>query len=655
MTRLRKVYFISAIVFLCILAISPFKDYFSEWRTVQRNYNQYIKKLPQKIKPIPLAMKQIWIPKLNKTDRCITCHIGIDDAKLVNAPLPFGSHPKIPHEMDNFGCTICHDGQGLATNFSDAHLPSAFWDKPVLPNRYLESSCGRCHINENLKLTPTLNLGNQEIEELNCLGCHDLSGGYKKPYIPSLNGIGSKVVGRSWLTHWLKNPRDIRPQTKMPNFLLSGKEVEILSDFLMSFKSFSNDTKLDSLPEIYLKNKDDDKFITSGKTLFSEARCISCHSVEGKGGYLAPELGKIASEATASWIFNNIKNVHLLQPGVEMPQYGFSPEEIAQVTAYMESDFVDRDTPKDTIVHVPPPNFFEQGITLFNQYNCGGCHDLSSEKVSLNRGPDLTSMGSKKTYQIDFGTTNITHTLYDYIDAKIRSPRAFGGTARMPEYQLTTANNQAVTTVLLSWQNEPLPREFVRTAPSSAKFDPQGKVGQIIQKYSCLKCHTINKTGGTIAPDLSIVGSQDQPKWVEGYFRVPYSIRPIMEERMPNLFIAEDEIETLTDYFFKVLLSDSLYIPNGFDDSASAIARGQGLFREKYGCQSCHIVGGSGGYVGPPLDKTGDRLQPGWIYRWLLNPQKYKPETLEPRSGMSEAEAKDITAYLISLKTGKKL
>jgi cytochrome c1 len=76
------------------------------------------------------------------------------------------------------------------------------------------------------------------------------------------------------------------------------------------------------------------------------------------------------------------------------------------------------------------------------------------------------------------------------------------------------------------------------------------------------------------------------------------------------------------------------------------------LFREKYGCQSCHIVGGSGGYVGPPLDKTGDRLQPGWIYRWLLNPQKYKPETLEPRSGMSEAEAKDVTAYLISLKTG---
>ncbi len=652
MNKLRKVYFITAIVFLSILAISPLKDYFSEWRSVQRDYNRYIEKLPQKVKPTPLVLKQIWVPKLNRIDRCITCHTGIDNGKLANAPLPFRSHSQIPHDIATFGCTICHNGQGLATNFSDAHLPSAFWDKPLLPSRYLESSCGRCHINENLKLTPALNRGRQEISELNCIGCHDLYGGYKKSFIPSLNGIGNKVVNRNWLTHWLKNPREIRPQTKMPNFILSNKEVEILSDFLMSFKSFSNGVRLDSLPEIYFKNKDEDNFIALGKTRFSEARCISCHAVEGKGGHLAPDLAKIASKATAVWIFNCINNVHLLQPGVEMPQYGFSTKETAAITAYMESEFVDRDSPVDTVaVHQPPANFFEQGIALFNQYNCGGCHGLSSEKVSLSRGPDLTAIGSKKTYQIDFGTTNIPHTLYDYIDAKIRSPRTFGGSTRMPEYKLNKADNQAITAVLLACQNEALPREYVRTVPHPPKYDPQGKVGQIIQKYSCLKCHTINQTGGTIAPDLSIVGSQLQQKWVESYFKVPYSLRPIMEERMPNLFIAEDEIGSLTDYFNKVLISDSLSIENGWDNSAEAIARGQGLFREKYGCQSCHIVGGNGGYVGPPLDKTGDRLVPGWIYHWLLNPQKYKPETLEPRNGLSEAEAKDLTAYLMSLKT----
>jgi nitric oxide reductase subunit C len=220
----------------------------------------------------------------------------------------------------------------------------------------------------------------------------------------------------------------------------------------------------------------------------------------------------------------------------------------------------------------------------------------------------------------------------------------------MPKYQLSEADRQAIIAVLLSHQNEPLPREFVRTVPPPPKYDPQGKLGQVIRKYSCLKCHTINQTGGTIAPDLSIVGSQLQQQWVERYFKLPYSLRPIMEERMPNLFISEDEVKTLTDYFYTVVVDDSISIGDDWNNSAAAIERGQGLFREKYGCQSCHILGGKGGYVGPPLDDTGNRLQPGWVFRWLMNPQKYKPGTVEPRTGMPEAEAKDLTAYLMSLK-----
>src|SRR5450759_4577568 len=145
MNKLRKVYFITAIVFLSILAISPLKDYFSEWRSVQRDYNRYIEKLPQKVKPTPLVLKQIWVPKLNRIDRCITCHTGIDNGKLANAPLPFRSHSKIPHDIATYGSTICHTGQWLATNFRDALLPSSFWNKPLLPTRYVESSCWRFH------------------------------------------------------------------------------------------------------------------------------------------------------------------------------------------------------------------------------------------------------------------------------------------------------------------------------------------------------------------------------------------------------------------------------------------------------------------------------------------------------------------------------
>ncbi len=651
MKKLYRIYAIACIVFLGVLTISPFKDYFHEWRSVQKEYNKYIQKLPQKVGPVPVALQQIWVRELDRIDRCVTCHVGINDSKLASAPQPFRSHPQIPHDTEKYGCTICHEGQGLATDFADSHLLSEFWDKPVLPNRYLESSCGRCHINENLELTPTLNRGRELIDDFNCKACHDLPPGYSKPFVPSLDGIGSKVVNRSWLVRWLQNPQEIQPQTKMPDFMLSNEESEILTDFLMSFKSFGENVRLDSLPEVYRQRKDEDEFIQLGKTRFREARCISCHAVEGKGGHLAPDLIKIGSKASAVWIFNFIKNPHRLQYGIEMPQYGFSTEEVAAVTAYMESEFLDWDVPEDTAaVHQVPANFFEQGLALYNQYNCGGCHSLSSKKISQNPGPDLTSVGSKKIYEIEFGSAHIPHTLHDYVEAKINAPRIFGESAKMPDYKFEKSDYQAITTVLLSYQNEPLPREFIRTVSRPSTYSPQGNVGMILQKYSCLKCHVINQTGGTIAPELSIVGSQLQQSWIEGYFKLPYSLRPVMEERMPNLFISDDEIETLTDYFNTVLVDDSIFIGNDWDNSTAAIERGQGLYREKYGCQSCHILGGTGGYVGPPLDGTGNRLQPGWVYQWLMNPQKYKPGTLEPNTGMSEGEAKDLTAFLMSQK-----
>jgi mono/diheme cytochrome c family protein len=649
MKKLRLAYAILSVVFLGVLAVSPLKNYFREWRAVQQEYNEVIRELPQRVQPISIGLQQIWARDLDRIDRCTSCHLGISDSKLAEAPQPFTTHPKIFHDTDKFGCTICHGGQGLATEYEEAHQPTEFWDKPVLPKKYLQASCGSCHINEALAETPVLNRGRELVEELSCVACHDLAG-FEKAWTLALNGIGTKV-NRDWLVRWLKNPQAERPATKMPNFMLSGDEVEVLADFLMSFKNFENNARLAPLPKVFDEKKDTDAFINLGKTRFREARCISCHAVEGRGGKLAPDLAKTASKTSAVWLYNYIRNPKRLQPGVEMPQHGFTEEEAAAVVAYMASEFIDWDLPEEdsTAEHTPAPNFFEQGLAVFNKYNCGGCHALGTDKVAENKGPGLTAIGSKEIFLIDFAGTDIPHTRHDFIDAKLESPRAFGENMRMPRYTLSDEDRDAITTALLAQKSEPLPRKFVRDRPERPDFTPQGEIGKILNKYACLKCHTINGTGGKIAPDLSIVGSQLQREWMKDYFKIPYSLRPIVEERMPNLFIAEDEVEKLLDYFETVLIDDSISIASDFARTPEMAERGKGLYFEKYGCQSCHIIDGKGGYVGAPLDRSGERLQPGWAFKWLMHPQKYKPETVEPRSGMSEAEARDIVAYLMTL------
>jgi mono/diheme cytochrome c family protein len=655
LSRLNKIYAVTSIVFLISLAVSPLKDYFREWRHIQNNFNETIEKLPQKVKPVSIGLQQIWVRDLDRIDRCTTCHLGIDNIKLKTAPQPFKLHSKVYHDVEKFGCTICHEGQGLATDYDEVHLPTEFWDRPLLPKKYIESSCGRCHINTNLTSTPSLNLGKKLITDLSCSGCHNKPG-IRKNFTPSLDGIGRKVIGRNWVLNWLKDPLQYQPNTKMPNFVLSDQETDILTDFLMSFKTFINGETLEPLPNIYFKNKDNEDFIALGQTRFAEARCISCHAIEGKGGKLATDLSKIASKAKEDWIYNYIKNPRKFQPQVEMPQYGFSDEEAAAITAYMKSEFIDWDaSEEDTTGHTPLPDFYEKGLALFNKYNCGGCHRLSAKGIIENLGPDLATVGSKRTYQIDWGETEIPHTIYDFIENKINNPREFGENTRMPHYSLARYQTEAITTYLLSLKEESLPENYIQRADEKPERLMQGEVGRIFKKYACLKCHSLNSSGGDVAPDLTTVGSQLKTEWMRDYFKLPYTLRPIVEERMPNLFISNNEVEILLNYFNNVLLDDSLQTPVNMVINKESEERGGSLFYEKYGCQSCHIVGGKGGYVGPPLDNIGSRLKPGWIYNWLMNPQKYKPETIEPRTGMPVQDASDITAFLMSLKKSGQL
>jgi cytochrome c len=84
-------------------------------------------------------------------------------------------------------------------------------------------------------------------------------------------------------------------------------------------------------------------------------------------------------------------------------------------------------------------------------------------------------------------------------------------------------------------------------------------------------------------------------------------------------------------------------------------------FIEAYGCDACHTIPGVGGadaVVGPPLTKWALRSyiagslpnRPENLVRWIMNPHEIEPGTAMPNLGVSEAEARDIAAYLYTLR-----
>lgn len=88
--------------------------------------------------------------------------------------------------------------------------------------------------------------------------------------------------------------------------------------------------------------------------------------------------------------------------------------------------------------------------------------------------------------------------------------------------------------------------------------------------------------------------------------------------------------------------------------------RGADLVRD-YGCTSCHQLSdgrGPVGRVGPPLDGVGARQviagrlpnTPGNLQAWIRDPQEIVPGSVMPDLGVTEVDARDITAYLYTLR-----
>jgi cytochrome c len=80
-----------------------------------------------------------------------------------------------------------------------------------------------------------------------------------------------------------------------------------------------------------------------------------------------------------------------------------------------------------------------------------------------------------------------------------------------------------------------------------------------------------------------------------------------------------------------------------------------------YGCGSCHMISGirdAQGMVGPPLTAFGRRTilagrvpnTPGSLEQWIRTPQEIDPGTAMPDLGVTEPDARDIAAYLLSLR-----
>lgn len=398
---------VSILTLLLLLAAALRENVFAQWRMIRQHYahllqEQAIDERSQAIADnFEVRLIQNVLPELGTIDRCITCHPGIDDPRMVDQPQPFRTHSGDylqNHPPETFGCTICHRGQGRAVVFEEAKAVGYHWDYPLLPLEYTQASCSVCHSAAEVAADGggTYAEGLRLYEEKGCASCHKLDG-RGGSLGPALDGVGLKVRGQlpmahvegphtlpQWLVEHFEDPQTVVAGSQMPPPRLSREELQALTVYILSLQNRD-------LPRTYLSPEKHLELYQqahpdpqSGEQLFSRY-CSRCHDTGTYGRYdpffkkFMPAVrgDSLISTASRDYLAKNIQHG---RPGTLMPAWGadsggLSEEEIGRLVDYL---LAGAPPPSGALAKTWDGSFSVQGNpqrggALFAK-QCTGCH-----------------------------------------------------------------------------------------------------------------------------------------------------------------------------------------------------------------------------------------------------------------------------------------
>jgi mono/diheme cytochrome c family protein len=313
MKRVLFLIFTGTLTVLFLVAMG--KDMNTEWSRTQRTFIKTLEKHERR--GLTGGIKQILLEDLGCVDRCTTCHVAIDKPQLALAEEPFTAHPGVYlqwHPVEKFGCTVCHGGQGLATEAKAAHGDVRHWEQPLLRGGFVQASCAQCHgnIDDIREHVPLLTEGKALFQSKGCYGCHAIND-FGQTVSQDLTEVGSK----SYLLleadfemmplphdriHWLKaklnHPRMLNPgvtaeklpkgeeevfPSAMPHFGLREHEIDALTAYLISLSEFDPPVSY-TIPGTPEPKPAYASQVERGQAVFERFGCAGCHGAGGVGG-----------------------------------------------------------------------------------------------------------------------------------------------------------------------------------------------------------------------------------------------------------------------------------------------------------------------------------------------------------------------------------
>lgn len=382
---------ISVAAFLSVTAVA-FREATPEWSRRCDALRSYLRGRGafDAAAAVPTDVQQIWLPALDRVDRCISCHVNYDGSitSLPDLPALYRPHPDLPymakHSFPQMGCTVCHGGQGYALDEAPAHGAVKDWGDPLLTTalaaeygltraQLMEIKCNTCHRHDDSTAgTDLINMAKGIFEKKRCMSCHSFEGGgglaasdltYDGDVNPELLDFSS-VEGSNTTLNWqiqhFRSPQHVVPRSGMPNYRLSDDQAKALALLMLSWREIEFPPRYVPPPrkrpalvqpvvrEVPYPPPATTEEGKQGRYVFMNRGCNTCHRVGG-GNLIGPDLAGVTQRRNDQWLVAWLKDPAAMvakTPDLQtwshdfgdiiMPNQNLSDDDAKNLIAYMK-------------------------------------------------------------------------------------------------------------------------------------------------------------------------------------------------------------------------------------------------------------------------------------------------------------------------------
>jgi mono/diheme cytochrome c family protein len=357
----------------------------------------------------------------------------------------------------------------------------------------------------------------------------------------------------------------------------------------------------------------------AGSRVFGAKGCGKCHSINGVGGKIGPDLGRIPRPRSFYDLAAAMWN-HLPEMAERMRKFGIArpyldPRETGDLIAFLY-----------TLNYFDPPGNVQAGSRLFTEKKCVACHQVGGAGGVV--GPNLDGLAQ-------FGSPILVAA------AMWNHGPAMAEAMRVRKIERPTFKDSELLDLIAYLRSTAPPRPAPAEGPLYVLPGRSEEGRRLFLDKRCILCHSVGGVGGQVGPDLGERGLN----WSLTQFAAAmWNKAPAMMEAMRAREIAvpqlqAEEMADLVAYLYSVRYFAELGDP----------ARGRQVLADK-GCLGCHSVSGAGGKVASDLARVKGLDSPGtviaalWNHSFIMEHRAERRKVSWPK--LRPEEMADLVAFL---------